>query len=166
MDFTPKTEEQVQKDFEEAKSRFAPWPAGRYRFEITNAEDDVTKKPDKEGKTYPMIVLTMNVYNNSGEVKIQKDWLLASMSYKLRHCAVACGLIDHYNAGKLPAYLFGNCKGELDLVIQKGKQKKDQQGNLIPGEFYGDSNAVSDYVINSVPAAPSPEPELDDEIPF
>ncbi len=147
MKITPKTEEQLQA---EAKARREAnlWPVGEYNFEVAYAEDSESKKGN------PMIVLTLNVFNEENKSQVVKDYLLESMDYKVRHACVAMDILEKYESGEFEAFDFMNGSGKVKLGVQKGG-KKDTGG------FYDDRNCVLDYI------DPRAGLEvLDDELPF
>lgn len=89
MKFTPKSEKEIQ-----TASLF---PAGTYEGEIAFAEDAVSTAGND------MIRLTVMVIDGSGKSRMVKDYLVEAISYKLRHIAEACGVLDKYEAGNLMA---------------------------------------------------------------
>jgi hypothetical protein len=156
MKFTPKTTAELDA---EAASR-GPFANGVYDFEFVEANDAVSQKGND------MIAIVLNVYNQQGETRKVKDWLLESVAYKLKHACETCGLGDAYAAGSVDAFDFLNRTGRVKLRIEKS------QG-------YPDKNVVVDYVVDetsraaSTPArqAPNRKPvtlnDLDsDDIPF
>ncbi len=148
MHFIPKSEKEI------AETNL--WPVGEYHFEIAKAENTVSKASGNE-----MIKLTMNVVNDEAKSRIIYDYLLVSMEFKLRHCAVACGLLTKYEQGILDSSDFEGKTGILKLSIQK-----DTTGN------YSDRNQVVDYIVeNTEKKAPTKQEEpvensLDDEVPY
>lgn len=146
------------------------WPAGDYPFRVLNEADmygrvSSTRDSISREKGNEMIVLVLEIRNSRGNFKIIEDYLLDGMAFKLRHAADACGLLDKYNSGLLPAKDFIGKTGKLTLRI-----KKDKDGR------YDDKNEVADYIKTSVDmnaplsqATPQKAPvtSLDDsEIPF
>lgn len=157
MQFQPKTEKQIQEE--------GLWPKDKYAYEIIEkvvfggkeyrTEDAVSKSNND------MIVLVVKVYNDDGNFKVILDYLLESISYKLRHAAYANGLGDEYETGNLTAEQFIGKSGFCELGIQKDKEGK-----------YADKNVIRDYVVDDedkpkVGNGASTKPnELDDTIPF
>ena len=169
MEYTPISETQAQKDMQDAKNRLLPWPSGKYSFEISSANDAGRTKINAEGKSYPMIVLSLNVYNDDGRVKAMKDWLIlgGQMAYKFRHAAIACGLGNDYENGTLSPDMFNRKRGELMLTVGKAQPKKDSNGVVIPGQFWDPKNDVEDYITEGVTQQAALDTEgLSDEIPF
>lgn len=152
MKFTPRSDEEIESE----TSKFGPWPAGTYDFEVADAADQVSKAGNE------MLVLTLSVFNTEGERRTVYDYLLESIAYKLKHAAEACGLHDNYARGDINKYDFFGKTGRLQLRIQPAK------------DGYAAKNVVRDYV----PARPVPASvparraamhagrDIDDEIPF
>lgn len=123
MQFAPKSEEQLK-----LESLLAE---GEYDFEIIKAEDTHSKKSGAE-----MIALEMKVFRADGNGFVfVKDYLLASMAFKLIHFAKATGLTEEYNKGTLVA---ATCLGRCGKV-----KVKVEEAN---GDF-GAKNSVKDYVV-------------------
>jgi hypothetical protein len=164
MQFTPKSEEQIQKEEQE---RSFLWEAGLYGFEIIEgfkfgqnyeATSNTKSKNDND-----MIKLVVRVSNHEGRQQIIMDYLLEAMPSKLRHAAYACGLGDKYELGNLSAEQFIGKSGMLELAIKKGelKDKNDPQS-----ERYSDRNSIKDYCVATEEKPLAKPVSLDDEIPF
>lgn len=132
VQFTPKTEAEI------AEANL--WSDGEYGFEILDqitlgqsnyyTMDTTSKKSGAD-----MIQLVVKVYNAEGEFRTLIDYLLASMEFKLRHAAAACGLLEKYETGELNAADFKGKRGFLKLRVGKA------QGD------YPAKNEVKDYVV-------------------
>lgn len=169
MKFEPKTEKEIQED--------GLWPAGEYGFEVLDSVtlggkvfatcERLSKiKPDGSGGQ-EMIQLVTKVYNAEGNFRIIIDYLMASVAYKLRHAADACGLLDKYEAGQITAEDFKGKSGNLTLRIKKGTE-----------EYPNASNAIADYIVGKKADLPNANAPLstanngassgfvDDSIPF
>lgn len=142
MNFTPKTEEQINEE--------GLLPKGTYDFEVLEAKDTTSKNGNE------MIWLKLGVFDANGNSRHVYDYLLEALAYKLRHAAVTCGLEEQYNEGSLNAGHFLNRSGRCKIDIEKG------------GE-YPSKNVVRDYdtegKVQNGAVAPQ-EPALNDEIPF
>lgn len=124
MRFKPKSEKEIQEE------RFPVLKPGKYHFEVMAASEEVSKKGNQ------MIVLKLKILDDSLNVlTFLKDYLMETMSYKLRHAAYSCDLGSQYDAGELHADQFIGKSGMLDLGIQKDKTGQ-----------YPDKNNVNDYV--------------------
>ncbi len=158
MQFEPKTEAQL------AEANL--WPEGEYGFQVLDqitlggnhyATCDRISKAGKE-----MIQLVVQLFNAEGTPRVIVDYLTAGMEFKLRHAAVACGLLHQYETGSLVASDFKGKQGFLKLKIGKAS-----------GE-YPAKNEVKDYVVPEDDGASSftPPPghpaaaSIDDEIKF
>jgi hypothetical protein len=117
--FKPRTEQEI------AESRLLP--KGDYDFEIVEAAEKNSKTSGK-----PMIELKIRVSNGSGSRTIT-DYLLAETPEKLRHAAVACGLLDRYESGSLSDSDFRGKRGRLKLAIEKDKKKQYPDKNIVAG---------------------------------
>jgi hypothetical protein len=137
MQFTPKSEAEIA----EEKAKFGPWPRGAYDFEVSTAEDAISKKGSE------MIVLELLVFDEHGNHKKLKDWLVESLPVKLKHACAAVGLHAAYENGNVASFDFVGRTGRLMLGIQK------QDG-------FPDRNNVTGYVpaaeAAARPAAPRP----------
>jgi hypothetical protein len=154
MRFQPKSEAALQ---EERDKKLGVWATGTYDFEVAHAVDTTSKASGND-----MITLDLHVYNTEGDRKALQDYLVASMEWKLRHCAYACGLGNKYETGELSATDFIGCAGRLRLGVEKSAG-------------YPDKNKVTDYekAKTHTVSAPRPSPrvklpsgDIDDDIPF
>jgi hypothetical protein len=125
MNFQPKTETEL--------ASYKLWKKGEYSFEIMEA----IEKTASTGKL--MIEMKVKVFDGDGGEKIVTERLLVETPLKLAHAAQACGIHDKYLAGEIADADFVGKTGRLFLGIEKDKQHK-----------YPDKNVVTDYV---VPAA-------------
>lgn len=150
MKFQPKTEKQIAEE--------SLLPVGTYSFQVVEAKEAVSKGGND------MIVLKNQIYRDDGSPSLMvDDYLVSSIAYKLRHAADACGLIAEYESGELQALDFEGKSGQLKLRIQKDKEGK-----------YPDKNVVGDYIKlstdgNDGPPAGHPASEApphDPDMPF
>lgn len=145
MEFTPKSEEQIQMD--------RCLPAGTYDFKVIDAEDTESKKGNE------MIALKLRVYREDGSGTQLRDWILEKLEFKLRHFCETTGLLEVYNTGKLNAEI---CIGRVGRVVTS---IEEQDG-------YGPQARVVDYEKNgSVTQSAITDPQANessdgDEIPF
>lgn len=147
MRFTPKTEEQLQEE--------NLIPQGTYDFEVVEAKDRVSKSGND------MIELKLCVYDQNGSPRTVFDYLLESMSYKLKHFCDAVGLAHKYTDGTLADH---DCMGKAGKVMII--QQPPQNG-------YAAKNSVRDYIVmddkNSEKTAAKTsdeKTELNDDLPF
>ena len=142
MKFIPKSNEQLEK---EAAAR-GPFRPGVYDFEFIESEDSVSQAGND------MIVVKLKVYNDQGETRTVKDWLLEAIAYKLKHACETCGLGPQYERGEVESFDFLNRSGKVKLGV------KDN------------FNTVVDYIIQKNAPASRPvvkKPSDDsDVIPF
>jgi hypothetical protein len=122
MNFKPQSEQEI--------SDLKLLRAGTYEFEVLDAEDKTSKSSGK-----PMIELKLSVTGPGGSLHFVPDYLLAATPLKLRHAAEACGQLDKYHTGSLCAVDFLGRKGRLKLRIEKDRDRK-----------YPDKNVVADYI--------------------
>jgi hypothetical protein len=108
MDFKPPTEEEIASN--------GPWPSGSYAFVILEAEEKLSAS-----KGNPMIELRVEVSRRDGKKRIVRDYLLPQRQQKLLNAAMACGVLDTYNAGQLIPDDFIGKSGSLRLGIQRGR---------------------------------------------
>lgn len=144
MKFTPKAESELG-------GQFDPWPDGIYGFEVSEAEQQISKNGNE------MIHLTLFVYNGNGVRRTIHDYLLEAMLYKLQHAAEACG-IDH-RSGELNPRDFVGKTGRLKLTIEPER------------DGYPAKNRVRDYVTGpsgmfKMASKPVTGKDIGDEIPF
>lgn len=151
MRFQPKTEKELNEE--------RLLPEGEYPFQISGAEDKISKSGNE------MIELTVRVFKPDGSFNLVTDWLLESMMFKLLHCCQACGLEDQYNAGSIKSDMFIGKEGMLKLKI-------------VPEGDYPAKNAIKDYIPGKKAEIPADNlnktldsqknsgDDLSDEIPF
>lgn len=120
MNFKPKSDDEL--------NTFDLFPTGEYDFDVIKAIDDTSKAGND------MIKLELDVYATNGKRTRVFDYLLESLSYKLKHFCEATGLAKEYESGDLSAEMCKNRAGRCVLGIQKDKS----------GE-YPDKNFVKDY---------------------
>lgn len=156
MEFTPKTREQAEKE-----SQFPVWSEGIYSFEVAKAESATSKKGN------PMIKVSLNVYNEEGQVQVVFDYLMPSMPLKFLDACEAMGLLTEYELGRLEPYQLEGKVGELRLFVRGETTDKET------GKVYAPKNEVKTYIPNShkKPTKVSANsgdfiPDLTDEIPF
>lgn len=145
MKFQPKTEKEIAEE--------NLLPVGTYSFQVIDAKDAVSRSGND------MIVLKNQIFKEDGSPSLMvDDYLLPTIAYKLRHAADASGLLTEYEAGELRAQDFIGRSGQLKLRIQKDKEGK-----------YPDKNVVGDYVKKSAEnnnEPPADHPVNDPDIPF
>jgi hypothetical protein len=146
MNFTPRTEGQLRRIL----------PAGRYGFEVLEAEDKTSKKGGNE-----MIALKIGIWEGEHIKQHVYDYLGTFLEYKIKHFCDATNLTEKYQAGTLCAADCIGRSGMLKLIIDH-----DESGK------YGDKNAVADYIkreeaTQATQPLPQSEPPLtDDDLPF
>jgi hypothetical protein len=129
MNFKPCTEQEI------ADRKL--WPKAVYPFEITEAEEKVSQQGGN-----PMFELKVKISRPDGSVRTLTDYLLEKTPEKLRHCAVACGVLDRYERGSLADSDFQGKRGKLRLGVEKKKG-------------YAERNVIADYVCDAVPSSGS-----------
>ena len=146
MKFEAKTEEEV--------SSFDLAPAGKYAFEVLEAEE----KQSKAGND--MIALKIGILHD-GSMHGVFDYLVAGekTAYKVRHFADAVGMLAEYEKGQLNADDLVGLTGECNIVVQPAK------------DGYDAKNSVKDYVKRGGASAPAKVAKkaaevIDDDIPF
>lgn len=130
MQFKPKTQKEITEEMLA--------PAGDYDFEVTKAEDKVSKAGN------PMIALNIKIFMPNGSQRFVKDWLMEKMSFKLRHWAYATGLGAKYEAGEMTAEDCVGRTGRLKLVVQEA------------GGDFASQNSVKDYIVQDAAEKPAP----------
>jgi hypothetical protein len=151
MKFTPKSDQQIEEE-----NQFKLLTPGIYDFEIVEASEQISKNGND------MIKLKLCIYGNDGEANYIFDYLMEKLSYKLKHCSDACGLLDKYESGELTDFDLINKTGKAKVGIQKSKDPQ-----------YGDKNVIQDYVKRDAVNGKQPPAgligegkPLNDEIPF
>ena len=131
MQFTPKTEKEIQKENERLllPVRKEPYPAT-----VRTAVDKTSKSGNE------MIEIKLEVFTDDGSSRFVTDYLMEAMMHKLLHFAEATGNTGKYEAGVLSA---DDCEGK-DLFVKIGIDPAN--GN------FAAKNVVKDYV--------SPQSEL------
>lgn len=128
MIFNPMSQEDIQK--------LGMIDPGIYDFEVVSAQEEKSKSSGMQ-----QIKLTLLVFDIQGKEHTLFDYLTQhpQMQFKVRHFCEAVGIVDRYNAGDLADQDCMNKCGKLEVVIQKGKPKKE-------GGYYADKASVKDYI--------------------
>lgn len=157
MKYTPKTEEVLEKEKQDALNA-SLLPNGEYDFEVVQTSN----KAASSGAD--MITLKLTISDNEGVGRFIFDYLTEAMGWKIRHAADACGLLANYDAGTLCAADFEGATGKVKIKTQKGNK-----------EYPNPKNVVEDYIKRSEQPAQVATPRkesaatgalVDDEIPF
>lgn len=120
MKFTPKTNEEIQRE--------SLMPDGSYDFTVARAEDTHSKAGNE------MLKVNLCIYSEKGSQYYVYDYLLEAMAWKLRHFAYAVGCQKQYDAGVLTASDVQGKSGTLRLVHEDGTDQ------------YPAKNVVKDYI--------------------
>lgn len=123
LKYTAKTEKEIQEE--------KNMPEGEYSFEISGAEDYVSKAGNE------MIKLTVRVFKPDGSFNLVDDYLTEKMLYKILHLCEAVNMQEKYASGVLEPEDFIGKQGKLKLVIQEGK------------DGYSDRNSIKDYITDA-----------------
>jgi hypothetical protein len=110
MRITPKSEQQLKEEEAERMKAFQ-CPDGTWDFEVIEATEGVSKSSGAE-----MITITMSVFAESDKPYMIKDYLLESVSHKVRHFFFSAGRGDLYDGGRFTA---DDCRGLCGKVIIK-----------------------------------------------
>jgi hypothetical protein len=158
---------QFQSKSEEDLKRESLLAAGTYDFEVTKAENAISKKAKQAGATESdMIALTLRVFSENGERTI-RDWLMPSMGFKLLHFAETTGLLGSYGAGNMTA---DDCVGRSGRVVLTVKDSAEYgpQNNVKDYEKKkaGDEAAAKEVTAAKAPKLPAAGGAAGDEIPF
>lgn len=156
MQFTPKTEAELQKEEDDRLAEFL-WPAQECDFEIPYAGLDKTSSKGND-----MIELQVTVYNADGKKQNIFDYLMPKMAFKFRHAAYACGLGELYESGNITGADFEGKAGRCLVKIQAA-----QNG-------YAAKNVIEDYVVTTdaqvqataAKTVRAGATQLNDDIPF
>lgn len=154
MKFTPKSDDDFQKEDAERKAKYL-WPAKTIcDYSIEAAQEKISAKGNE------MIQLNVKIFNAEGSEQIIIDYLGEWNLFKLKHICEANGLLEQYQAGNIGSDDLYYKTGKCVLNVQKGAKKDD-------GSFYPDKNGIQDYLkpIGAV-ASKATEHEIDDSIPF
>lgn len=151
---------------------FAPWPAGEYNFEVTDAEDTESKSSGME-----MIKLTLTIFDREGKSRKVFDYLTGDdrVQWKVRHFAEATGLVKNYEMGDLEAHHCQSRQGLCRIRIRPARDGYDAQnqvGDYIPaGELKATASAprkaqVAYPMKGDKKSYEQTSKDLDDSIPF
>jgi hypothetical protein len=129
---------------------------GEYPFRVLSIAQKPTKKGDNQMLEVELMVMDME----GREVKV-RDWIILTMeemSWKFRHFAATCGLLDRYDADLIEARDFLDKHGVVKLSIAEYEQEGEKRK----------VNRVADYVKPGM-AKPVPQKNdnsfLDDDVP-
>lgn len=153
MKFDPKTDKELE--------LMEIVPEGLYPCEVADAKDKVSRSGNE------MIELKLKLWDEMGRERLVFDYLLPQMAKKLKHFAVASGMLDKYDHGSISAM---DCIGKsitAEIGIQEGQDKPDGSGK------YPAKNAVKDYMIATPQdmaakraSQAAPVDQFNDSIPF
>jgi hypothetical protein len=148
------------------KAKFGVWPKGNYDFEIVGAEDAISKAGNE------MIVLDIHAFDQHGNRKTLKDWLVDTVPIKMHNVCHATGLHALYARGNVNAFDFVGRTGRLTMGIQKqdGFEDRNRVLDYIPADTHANGNTA-----RRAPATEARKPAAatvgggdldDDSIPF
>lgn len=144
MNFTPYSEKDLPRTLLEK---------GSYHVEVLEAVDAISSKNNE------MIKLTVAVWVGDKLRCRLFDYLLESITAKLRHACDTFGLLSRYEAGTIQAGDFVGRSGTAKIGIQKD----------VTGQ-YPDKNVIQDYVCRPdkalTGASVDASPHSDDDLPF
>lgn len=155
MRFNPLTKEQA------AAQASNLWEDGIYDYEITEAEETISKSSGNE-----MFHLTVKVFQPTGQWKLIDNYLVLSekAAWKIREFCQSCGLMDAYETGSLMEGEIVGRTGLCEVATDKGK------GDFPP------KNVIRQWMMKEKPASAAarlvdrrtkhPAGDIDDEIPF
>ncbi len=127
MQFTPRTEEEIQRD------RLCP--AGVYPFTTLESKEQASKSKKNFGKMMFAIKQCVHADGDSHVMDYFADWFNA---HKLRHYFFVTGQIERYDTGSIDANnnAFNGLQGYLKIKIVPAKE----------GDQYGPKNEIVDYL--------------------
>lgn len=127
---------------------------GEYPFQVAA----IALKPTKDGKNQ-MLEVDLIVWDINNREKKVRDWIvfMEEMSWKFRHFAATCGLLDKYEDGTIE---------DRDFVGKKGVVKLTQKDYIDRDGEKMFANAVKDYVKPGQAKVQQNDPGfVDDDIP-
>jgi hypothetical protein len=152
MKFDPKTSKEI--------NEMAFIKPGKYRFEVREAKETVSKKGNE------MLVVTLKIYLDNGDTRMLTDYLLEAFPKKLFNFCQVVGLSEEYAHGDLRAHMLLGLTGFVKIDVEDERPKDG-------GGFWPEKNTVKDYVKDYVyPGAEEETPSsqnidlIDDDIPF
>ncbi len=156
--------------YEEAmQERFNLLKEGEYDAVVAASEDTVSKSSGN-----PMMVLTLDVFDENGKVHSIKDYLVftKAMMWKVVHFADSAGLLDVYEEQKLCSKIAVGSRVRVKIGMEDGGLiPEDKLKGKILGSKYPSKNKVEEYVKQDEqkPLAKNSsgyEPFIDDDIAF
>lgn len=151
MKFTPKTDKEILEE--------NLVPVGAYDFEIFRAEEKTSKNGNE------MIELGLKIFKEDGTFIMITDYLLESMSKKLKSAADACQLLAKYDIGNLAGEDFMHKCGKVKIDIEKDKTGKYADKNVVSSYVKRSDAPISDFQKSQQEKAAIDE-NLNDDIPF
>lgn len=158
MQFTPRTEEEIQRD--------QLCQAGYWPFTVLESSEPTSKSEKNFGK--PMFKLKLNVHTDDGDSHVYDyfaDWFNA---HKLRHFFFITGKIEEYETGQIDGTnnAFNGLTGFLHIRVKKDKKKNEMVNEIADYLTEAEYNAASAKLkaeagdeIDTTPSAPAPTPE-------
>lgn len=150
MKFTPKTEDQLKRE----------WPLladGEYPFTVMESAEVPSKSAKNKGKL--MFAIKLNVHGKDGDYHVYDYFAEWFSEWKLRHFAAT--------TGQLAAYEAGDMNGDLNAF--QGKVGYVKIGNEPASGGFAAKNVVLDYIVREQQPKSSPKPAPnapDDDVPF
>lgn len=119
----------------------------------------ITKATEKQSaKGNDMFELDLSVYDDEGNPRNVRDWVMPLFPKKFKHLHDALGLLDVYAKGETTSEDLEGKSGKLMLKI--GEPRKDKNGLDVR------YNEVADYVKRTAGEAVMHKDVAADEIPF
>jgi hypothetical protein len=149
MIFTPKTEEELQRD--------GLCPEGIYCYEVIKSEDKISEA----GNEY--VSITLKVWDNDGHEHLV--FTNMSLIKLLKHFCDMNGLQEQYKSGNISSNEFLHKSGGRVVIAIQGEKPNPNGG------MYKAKNVVKDYVPREQGSLMKPLPAskdsfIDDNLPF
>jgi len=154
MKFTPRTQKEL-----DVMSLLSP---GTYVFEVSKAEETVSKNGN------PMIALDLKIFDDSGNVRKIKDWLvfiegIAVCEKKIKNFCEAVSLMDKYDSGEVSDL---HCEGKSGYCrIGAEEDNRGVMRNVILEYTKDMPNSFITMTHPTHEAVPTTN-KFDDDIPF
>lgn len=127
-------------------------PVGDYDFEVTKAEDGLSKSGNEQ------IKLTLAVYQGDRKYTVWDYLTFTEKSqWKAYSFCKATELVEEFKAGELSAFHCGGRIGELKIGIQKAQDEHPEKNTV---KSYIPKEEAARAIPGAKPTAP------DDDIPF
>lgn len=127
---------------------------------VSSTENDINGNPLKTKNGTGMLNLTLEIYDNSGKLHINRTMITPDFMKKFKNAFIAAGLEKEYESENVSAEIFNNKSVLVSVDIGKYISKKTKKEVVV--------NEITDYIKPDLShkKIEIPDKPFDDDIPF